>query len=589
MIKRTIAAALMLSILFMAMPALADNMVKLSFDCDPAFADIVVKEGKPIIGGTKEYTVPKYGTYSFTATADGYMDYNGTFVVSDGKVYFNGVECVGNKIHIVMSKQLYPVLITKNPSSMTLSVSDSLGNPVHDTANLPAGTYLYTAYADGYESTAGKFAVENGPTVVNITLKAVSKAAPVTSGIGALALLPANVAGEYYSAPTGSPEEIVSIYLPVINNGEPLTDITIEPIVSNNVEEFPFAADAANYGLKLPNLANGAWAVAQYTLKISPYATNGVKTVQFRAIYRENGVLRDSTLSASVTIVNGYEAPQEAVHTAPKLMVSGYAVDIDTIYAGDDFTLTVFIKNTSESASAVNITGALTLDPSALMTALGRSDTGYTAKIAPGNTGELVYNLTAMPDIQGNAQIAIKLEYEDKENTAASVAQTITLPIKQRMRISVDQPEIFAEGAAEGDYIAVSLPIVNKGKTKAYNVEVRLESDKLSMNESYYGGDILPGAKQSAEFQLLCLNGGTAEGVLTVSFEDAEGNVYEQSVPIKAEIAESIIIPAAADTDKEQRQEKTAFPIWIVAAGAAAVAAIAALLIIKKGRGNAAK
>lgn len=82
-----------------------------------------------------------------------------------------------------------------------------------------------------------------------------------------------------------------------------------------------------------------------------------------------------------------------------------------------------------------------------------------------------------MPDIQGNAQIAIKLEYEDKENTAGSVTQTITLPIKQRMRISVDQPEIFAEGAAEGDYIAVSLPVVNKGKTKAYNVEVKLESE----------------------------------------------------------------------------------------------------------------
>lgn len=586
-IKRTIAVVIMLSILLTALPTLAAGKVELSFDCDPSTASIEVIGGKAYLGN---YTVPGDGTYPFTATADGYMDYNGSFDVVDGKVYFNGAECGGNKIHIVMSKQLYPVLITKNPQNMTLNVTDSLGNPVSDTANLPAGTYLYTAFADGYESAAGKFAVENAPAVVNITLKAIAKTTPTTSGIGALALLPANIAGEYYSAPTGSPGELVSMYLPVINNGEPLTDITIEPIISNNVEEFPFAADAANYGLRLPDLGTGAWAVAQYMLKISPYATNGVKTVQFRAIYRENGVLRDSTLSASVTIVNGYEAPQETLHTAPKLMVSGYAVNLDTIYAGDDFTLTVFVKNTSASASAVNITGALTLDPSALMAALGRSDTGYAAKIAPGDTAEIVYDLTAMPDIQGNAQIAIKLEYEDKENTAANVTQTITLPIKQRMRISVDQPEIFAEGAAEGDYIAVSLPIVNKGKTKAYNVEVKLESEKLSMSESYYGGDILPGAKQSAEFQLLCLNSGAADGTLTVSFEDAEGNVYEQSVPIRVDIAESISIPAAADTEAEQPQEKpAAFPIWIAAAGAAAVIAVAAALIIKKGRSNAAK
>ena len=110
------------------------------------------------------------------------------------------------------------------------------------------------------------------------------------------------------------------------------------------------------------------------------------------------------------------------------------------------------------------------------------------------------------------------------------------------------------------------------------------------MSESYYGGDILPGAKQSAEFQLLCLNGGAADGTLTVSFEDAEGNVYEQNVPIQVDIAESISIPAAVDTEAEQPQEKpSAFPIWIAAAGAAAVIAIAVALIIKKGRSNAAK
>ena len=187
-IKRTIAAAIMLSILLTALPALAAGKVELSFDCEPSTASIEVIGGKAYLGN---YTVPGDGTYPFTATADGYMDYNGSFDVVDGKVYFNGVECGGNKIHIVMRKQLYPVLITKNPQNMTLNVTDSLGNPVSDTANLPAGTYLYTAFADGYESAAGKFAVENAPAVVNITLKAIAKTMPTTSGIGALALLPA--------------------------------------------------------------------------------------------------------------------------------------------------------------------------------------------------------------------------------------------------------------------------------------------------------------------------------------------------------------------------------------------------------------
>lgn len=576
-----LAAAMML----LALPTCADGKVELSFDCDPAYAAIEVSGGKAYLGN---YTVPGDGSYSFTATADGYEDYSAAFDVVDGKVQFNGVECGGNVIHIVMSKKTYPVLITKNPSNMTLTVTDSSGNKVDDVSNLSSGTYLYSAYADGYESTAGKFSVENAPTVLNISLKAVAQSSPTTSGIGALALLPANVAGEYYSAPVASPNEIISLYLPVINNGETLTDITIEPIVSSNVEEFPFVAEVANYGLKLPNLENGAWAVAQYTFKVSPYATNGVKTVQFRAIYRENGVLTESTLSASVTIKNGYEAPQVSAENAPKLIVSGYALDKDTVYAGEDFILTLFIKNTSSSDNAMNVTGALTLDPSAVMPSLGQSDINFASTIGPNDTAELSYKLTAMADIQGNAQIAIKLDYDNGEGVMGSSTQTITLPIKQHMRISVDSPEVYADGAKEGELIAVSLPIINKGKTKAYNVEVKLESEKLAMQEGYFGGDILPGAKHSAEFQLLCLEGGLAEGVLTVSFEDAEGNTYEQSVDLSANIEYAITQPVQSNIEEVEEDEGgSLWPIVIcIAAGIAAVAVIL-LLIMKKGKRNA--
>ena len=88
-----------------ALPALAAGKVELSFDCDPSTANIEVIGGKAYLGN---YTVPGDGTYSFTATADGYMDYNGSCDVVDGKVDFNGAECGGNKIHIVMSKQLDP-------------------------------------------------------------------------------------------------------------------------------------------------------------------------------------------------------------------------------------------------------------------------------------------------------------------------------------------------------------------------------------------------------------------------------------------------------------------------------------------------
>ena len=45
-IKRTIAAAIMLSILLTALPALAAGKVELSFDCEPSTASIEVIGGK---------------------------------------------------------------------------------------------------------------------------------------------------------------------------------------------------------------------------------------------------------------------------------------------------------------------------------------------------------------------------------------------------------------------------------------------------------------------------------------------------------------------------------------------------------------
>lgn len=41
----------------------------------------------------------------------------------------------------------------------------------------------------------------------------------------------------------------------------------------------------------------------------------------------------------------------------------------------------------------------------------------------------------------------------------------------------------------------MSLNIVNKGRSKIYNVSIDVEGKGLSMYEDYYGGDVLPGGK----------------------------------------------------------------------------------------------
>lgn len=78
----------------------------------------------------------------------------------------------------------------------------------------------------------------------------------VTTSFGSLQVAGTNAGGSY-TVPTGTPNQTISMRIPVINVGGTLTSVTVYPVVSAALDEFPFVIDSTNLGKYFDYWASG--------------------------------------------------------------------------------------------------------------------------------------------------------------------------------------------------------------------------------------------------------------------------------------------------------------------------------------------
>lgn len=389
----------------------------------------------------------------------------------------------------------------------------------------------------------------------------------VVSNIG-----PLNVAGRENTAiasPTGSPGETVVMSMPIVNKGGTLENVTVSPVVTGDLETFPFVAEDINYGRELGRMENGTRQQVDWIFKISPYATTGNKIVTFRATYEENGVYGECTFTGYIYVKNGYTP-----NTAASLMVEGYELYMDdaqvqNLTAGNDAVLKVTLKNNAAKNAIYKTVATLKLaDANSLILTGGYSDAAYVRSIPAGQTTEIEYHITARASASvGPSTATIALTYETSENegaVAGSATSTIQIPIKQEMDLQVDTPVIYGT-PVQDEPLAVSLNIVNLGRSRAYNVRI-VGMDGISMQDAYFGGDILAAGTLNADFQVIPNKSGSYSGNLIVQYEDADGEQFTESVPLELEAAAADdVMTEALSTDTENGNKgSSSWWIWIL-------------------------
>ena len=417
----------------------------------------------------------------------------------------------------------------------------------------------------------------------------------VTSDLGALTTVSVDEDGQHIAAPRGNSGQRIKFTLPLVNRGKNLTEITIAPKVSSNLNECPFVVEQTNYGQTIPDMAPGDTVMVEFDFQLSPYATQGNKPVTFECTYKENGTQKTCEVTSFVYVVYGYEEPNTA--SAPPVHIESYSLTVDgqpvnQLFAGDEAILSMTIRNDDKNVNARKVRIGASIDTKVLLFTMGETDTKYVDVIESGKSADISYKITVANEAaEGPTNFSVTLNYENWEVTQASASQTLPLIVKQPVRVEVGEPTIYDSDAKPDEPIAMSLNIVNKGRSKIYNVSIDVEGKGLSMYEDYYGGDVLPAAKLNPDILVSSTTAGKCSGNLLVHYEDSEGEVYTETVPVSFTVAEQPVVQQPEQNDQIQSEpieqpKKTVSTGAIIGGGAGALAlgGIGIGAAIRKGR-----
>lgn len=419
----------------------------------------------------------------------------------------------------------------------------------------------------------------------------------VTSDLGALTTVSVDEDGQHIAAPRGNAGQRITFTLPLVNRGKNLTEITIAPKVSSNLNECPFVVEQTNYGQTIPDMAPGDTVMVEFDFQLSPYATQGNKPVTFECTYKENGTQKTCEVTSFVYVVYGYEEPNTA--SAPPVHIESYSLTVDgepvsQLFAGDEAVLSMTIRNNDQNVNARKVRIGASIDTKVLLFTMGETDTKYVDVIESGKSADISYKITVANEAaEGPTNFSVTLNYENWEVTQASASQTLPLSVKQPVRVEVGEPTIYDSDAKPEEPIAMSLSIVNKGRSKIYNVSIDVEGKGLSMYEDYYGGDVLPAAKLNPDILVSSTTAGKCSGNLLVHYEDSEGEAYTETVPVSFTVAEQPVVQQPEQNDQIEsepiEQPKKKVSTGAVIGGAAGVLALGGAglgIALKKRRGK---
>ncbi len=388
-------------------------------------------------------------------------------------------------------------------------------------------------------------------------------------------------AGVAVSTPSGDYGEDLTLRLPLVCTKGYVYDVKVTPVLSTDVEKFPFDIDLVDYTLCYPGSMNAGQVIEfMYPLRLSKKATVGVKQVDFTVTYRNGeGELKSGTVSLFVNVRKGLTATSEdATSSVPRLIIESYSLSSDKIYAGETFDLNFDIRNTSSSENIQNIQIRVkdSGTTATIVPANGGSNSLYVSKISRGESSSQKVSLQTAPDAEAKAYtLSLEFTYESASTNAAhTTTETISIPILQKIRLKCDDPVIYDEMGWVGSGCSMYVRMYNMGRSSVYNCMVDVEGQGLKMEESYFGGTLAPGSTLSADFSVIPSEAGDIQGTIVISYEDVYGEPGEERLPFSLYVEDPAAMmpdPMEDDMMTEPEPEKKGLPWWgwVLGAGAA--------------------
>ncbi len=289
------------------------------------------------------------------------------------------------------------------------------------------------------------------------------------------------------------------------------------------------------------NLAIGDRAYFKVTGKLLDSLSAGTYKLNFTVSY--NGTLKDS-IPVSIEVREkssdgGSSGGGSGYKSKPKVILESYSFDNTPIYAGDIVTLRLVVANTSKREAITNLTLDLSNEAGVILPAPGGSNSIFVGTIDKDDAYVLSVKLQVAPDAEAKSQLlAIKLSYEGTRNRSDfEEAASVSIPVQQKARVMINDPVVYDDPWV-GSNVAVGVTLYNLGKSTLYNCMVDVVGDDVTIEESYFGGNVAAGGTMRADLNLTPNVGGQVEAKVRVTYEDVNGNPTEELLPLNMTVNE---------------------------------------------------
>lgn len=279
----------------------------------------------------------------------------------------------------------------------------------------------------------------------------------------------------------------------------------------------------------------------------------------------------------------------------PQIIIESYDYGGTAVTGGKEFTLAMNVKNTG-AVSIENIKMTVSSESGAsdsanavaggAFTPAKSSNTFFIPSLNAGGAVREQIELLPLADAAPQSYgVSVAFKYEavlDGKRQSLDAQETIAIPLTQPDRFEVDDA-VLQDPMFLGEPGQLTVNYVNKGKSKVFNLSVKLEGDFTTGDGNTYIGNLDSGTGDSFQATLNPSAEGTLQGKATFSYEDANGTTKTVVKEFTGEVVSaqdmgqelpSKVLPA------EGQPASPPWKIWVISGSALLAAGVVAFLVV---------
>lgn len=284
----------------------------------------------------------------------------------------------------------------------------------------------------------------------------------------------------------------------------------------------------------------------RFDLALSTDRINGIYPVTMMIEYTSGGQPMTQSLTSYVQITDGRSGeeteavPQTEAETKPtsepKVILSKCEDMPEKIYAGESFSVKAVLENTNTQKRVQNMTVTVSCDAPGV-SLMSDSNVFYYDSLGAGGTLELPLEFFCDETCeQGKYTVNLSMSYDNPDALSLTSEATFNFSVEQKMEVELEVGTL-AEEINAGDQVVIPVQAINLGRGSVFNARCTLEVPGLSSGTSLFLGNMEGGSALSGEIQAFAgmVNEdaaseseryGRTSGVITLSYEDAAGEIY---------------------------------------------------------------